>query len=290
MTMTAPTFDLTRLTATRQMVQAMLPMDLGPLGTAPLRLYETLPSTNEQAWTALAAGDRAGTAILALRQTAGRGQRGRRWASPPGGLYLSVILRPPNLTAPQVPQLTLATAWGIATALRRLPGQLSGAPIVLPIRLKWPNDLVAQGRKLGGILTETRWQGDRLLGAIVGIGLNWVNPVPAVGITLQSLVADYPIPLIESLELLAALAWQGALWGYHRWQQDGMATLLPDYYNLLTHRDRPIPINGEMGTIIGVTATGDLRLQLPPRASGTSVPSATEVVCPPGTISLGYDE
>lgn len=207
-----------------------------------------------------------------------------------GGLYVSVILFPDRAIADSA-QLTLCTVWGIARALRQIPPQLSGVTTEIPVQIKWLNDLVVQGRKLGGILTETRIQQERITKAVVGVGINWTNPVPAPGITLRSLLENQPVPLIESLEMLTAITLHGLLSGYQHWQAVGIEPILLGYNDLLAHRDRPISIHGQSGTIVGVTASGDLRV----RTTGTdpaAVENATktdDLLLKAGTISLGYD-
>ncbi|HEY9616741.1 MAG TPA: biotin--[acetyl-CoA-carboxylase] ligase [Microcoleaceae cyanobacterium] len=254
-----------------------------------LHVFSNLSSTNQTAWELLEQGAPIATTIIALEQTAGRGQWGRQWASAPGGLYLSMTLTP-DIPAEQAPQLTLCTAWGIATALRELPPQLSGTTAPIAIGLKWLNDLVLNQRKLGGILTETRLQQGRITKAVVGVGINWTNPVPDTGINLQSVLANSPTPLIESLEMLAALTAYGLLSGYERWQRQGIEPILLEYFELLAHRDRPIVINGQSGKIVGVTATGELRVQFPATVvlSSPQTADSSEVLVKPSTISLGY--
>jgi BirA family biotin operon repressor/biotin-[acetyl-CoA-carboxylase] ligase len=111
----------------------------------------------------------AGTAVVAEAQTGGRGSRGRPWHSPPGGLWLSVLYRPP---APGgVELLSLRLGLLVAAALEAtIPG--------LPVMLKWPNDLMLRDRKLGGILCEARWQGEAPGWIVAGVGLNVTNPIP----------------------------------------------------------------------------------------------------------------
>lgn len=124
----------------------------------PVHVYDQVTSTNDVARQFADRGAGEGTAVMAVEQTAGRGRLGRPWASPPGGLYLSVVLRPPLPTA----------RWallGIAVAV----GAAAGAEVATgsPITLKWPNDLLSGGRKVGGILVEA---GEGF--AVAGIGIN----------------------------------------------------------------------------------------------------------------------
>nr|WP_199295722.1 biotin--[acetyl-CoA-carboxylase] ligase [Trichocoleus sp. FACHB-591] len=239
-----------------------------------LQVFETLTSTNQTLWELVSQGAIAGTAVLALQQESGRGQWGRQWQSPLGGLYLSVALSP-ALPVANSAQLTLCSAWGIATALRSYN---------LPVQLKWPNDLVLNGRKLGGILTETRIRQGQVTKAVVGVGINWTNPVPPTGIKLAAALAEQPQPAIDSLEMLAAIALQGIASGYAAWRQEGIENLLPAYLSLLTSLGRSIVLDGVEGTIVGVSANGELQIR-----SASNSPSSREILLKPGTISLGYD-
>lgn len=104
-----------------------------------------------------------GAVVYAFRQTGGRGRLGRAWSSPPGSIPFSVVLEP--ALAPQRAQaLTLAAAVGLARGIEAACG--------LRADIKWPNDLQWRGRKLAGILTEARSDPDRILRAVVGVGLN----------------------------------------------------------------------------------------------------------------------
>jgi BirA family biotin operon repressor/biotin-[acetyl-CoA-carboxylase] ligase len=124
---------------------------------------EECDSTNDDAARLARAGARHGTIVIARAQRQGRGRDGRSWASPPdAGLYLSAIVRP-RLPLIDVPPVTLAIGVGACDAVRAM-----GAHAML----KWPNDLLVHGHKLGGILVEAHSQGNRLESIIVGIGVN----------------------------------------------------------------------------------------------------------------------
>lgn len=283
-------FDQQRFDAAWQVLRLCNPTNVPE--RLSLHLFETLASTNQTAWELFDRSASDGTVVLALEQTAGRGQWGRQWISSVGGLYLSVLLTP-NLAVENSAQLTLCTAWGIAIALRDLPGRLSGVNQPLPIQIKWLNDLLLQGRKLGGILTETRIQQERITKAVVGVGINWANSVPHSGIALGSFLEAQPMPLIESLEMLAAITVHGLLWGYQRWQEGEIEQLLQNYFELLAHRKRPLLVDGRSGTIVGITPTGELRVRLqsvePGSDQGLQPALCEEVLLKPSTISLGYD-
>ncbi|HLG51173.1 MAG TPA: biotin--[acetyl-CoA-carboxylase] ligase [Chloroflexota bacterium] len=125
---------------------------------------QTVGSTND--WIAAAAREGAaeGLAVFAEEQTAGRGQAGHRWVAPVGRCLLgSVLLRPP-VPPSSLFLLTMLAATAAAAATSELSG--------LPIRLKWPNDLIGPRGKIGGILVETSILGERVEYAVVGIGIN----------------------------------------------------------------------------------------------------------------------
>ncbi len=132
-----------------------------------VRLRDTA-STQDELHRLAEAGAPAGTAVVAETQRSGRGSRGRGWVSAPGGLWLSVLWR----GQPDVAQL-LSVRAGLAVAA--LLDSLGGLP---PARLKWPNDIIVDDAKVGGILCEGRW-GAANGWVAVGLGLNVTNPVPS---------------------------------------------------------------------------------------------------------------
>ena len=153
------------------------------------------------------AGAPTGSAVVAEEQVGGRGSRGRTWASPPGGLWMSVLCRPASEAAASVLSLRV----GLAAA-----GVLEALAPGTPLALKWPNDLMLADRKLGGILCEARWQGSRLAWVAVGLGLNVANPLPDEvrhrAVTLASVAPGLaPDALAEPLR--AAIAAAGAATG-----------------------------------------------------------------------------
>lgn len=132
--------------------------------------YEELDSTNSTAYAVAEKGAADGTCLLAEYQRGGKGRMGRLWSSPRSrNILLSVILRP-KITPLDSPRITLAAAVCVARAVERQTG--------LAPRIKWPNDLLLDERKLCGILTEMSAETDRVSFIILGIGLN-VNADPA---------------------------------------------------------------------------------------------------------------
>jgi len=136
-----------------------------PIGATVHRLA-SVPSTNDAARALALDGAAHGTAVLAKEQTRGRGTKGRAWHSPAGlGLYASFVLRGPGGGDLPFPHLVpLAAGLAASDAVRETSG--------VETLLKWPNDVVHRGRKLGGILCEAQSGGEAGGFAVVGIGIN----------------------------------------------------------------------------------------------------------------------
>ena len=139
-------------------------------------VFRTLGSSLDAIHDLGGQGAPGGTVVLVEEQTAGRGRDGRTWLSPPGGVWLGMLLRPP-LPAPGVLSLRvgLVLADVVEAVLGVRPTSLSGPRAAL----KWPNDVLVGDRKVAGILCESRWQGDTPQWLGIGIGINVTNDVPA---------------------------------------------------------------------------------------------------------------
>lgn len=126
--------------------------------------YRTLGSTNQLGFRLAESGVGEGTLIVADEQTKGRGRMGRGWYSPPKlGLWMSLILRP-DIPPFKAPGLSICAGLALAQAI----GSLTG----MDAKIKWPNDCLINGRKVGGILLELSAELDRINFVIVGIGVN----------------------------------------------------------------------------------------------------------------------
>ena len=136
--------------------------------TSRVHYFERVSSTMDILHELAGSGAEAGTAVIAGEQLEGRGSRGRSWHSPPGGLWLSVLFRP--AVAEGVEVISLRAGLAVAEAIQPL--------VPKPLQLKWPNDLMLDGRKVGGVLCEARWQGEVLGWVAVGFGMNVRNTVP----------------------------------------------------------------------------------------------------------------
>ena len=121
-------------------------------------------STNNLAKELAAKGASEGTLVVADKQTSGKGRLGRNWESPAGtGIWMSLILRP-NVLPQYASQLTLVAGLGVCEAVKKSTG--------LDAKIKWPNDIVVNGKKVCGILTEMSAEMDRVNYVVVGIGIN----------------------------------------------------------------------------------------------------------------------
>lgn len=186
---------------------------------APLRLppgyrlirYDTIGSTNDAAKELARAGAAAGTLVWAGEQTNGHGRRGRPWSSPPGNLYLSLVLRPqcpPGMAA----QLGFVAALALGEAL----GEPEG------LAYKWPNDVLIEGRKIAGILLESETAGHGSLDFVVlGIGVNLVSSPPATEFPAASL-AGSGLSVPQPATLLERFAGRFDVW-MRRWRAEGFA-------------------------------------------------------------------
>jgi BirA family transcriptional regulator, biotin operon repressor / biotin---[acetyl-CoA-carboxylase] ligase len=131
---------------------------------AKFHYFAELTSTNNYARELAENGAEEGEVVIAESQTQGRGRLGRRWESPPlANLYFSVILRP-ALPPAHAPQITLMAAVALAETVAPLIPQ---APTI-----KWPNDILVEGKKLAGVLTEAACGSEHIEYVILGIGIN----------------------------------------------------------------------------------------------------------------------
>ncbi|KAA2212737.1 biotin--[acetyl-CoA-carboxylase] ligase [Teichococcus oryzae] len=137
-----------------------------PSGSWRLSVHDELASTQDAVLAAAADGEPEGLAILARRQSAGRGTQGRSWRSPPGNLYLSLLWRPGGAIR-DLPQWSLMAAVALAECARGF------LPDGAPLALKWPNDLLLGGAKCAGILTDASADAEGGLAWVVfGLGVN----------------------------------------------------------------------------------------------------------------------
>ena len=125
---------------------------------------DVIDSTQDKAHTLALNGAQEGTAVITEQQLKGKGRLGRQWESPKGtGIWMSFILRP-NIPPHQAPQLTLLTAVAVAQTIE--------AATEIQPEIKWPNDILINGKKAVGILTELQAEADLVQSIIIGVGIN----------------------------------------------------------------------------------------------------------------------
>ncbi|HEY8517937.1 MAG TPA: biotin--[acetyl-CoA-carboxylase] ligase [Candidatus Binatia bacterium] len=220
---------------------------------------DSIDSTNRLAAELARGGAPEGTVVIAEQQTAGRGRLGRSWASPANvNLYCSIVLRP-SLPPLEVPRLTLVAGLAVAQAIA------ATAPRVTP-QIKWPNDVLIDGRKVSGTLTELDAETDRVRYVIVGIGVN-----------LNAGRADFPRELARKATSLALAsgarvdraAFTGRLLGafeasYEVFRTRGFAALRKAYEEFHCLQGRRVSIDARPpidGVVRGVDDDGALLVE-----------------------------
>jgi len=158
--------------------------------------YDMVPSTMNIAMDLAIKGCKDGTLVCAEGQYKGRGRLNRFWSSPKHkGIYFSLVLRP-EISPAESPKLTLLSAVSVCEAIRRFSK--------LDCLIKWPNDLIIDNRKLGGILTEMNAEMDMVKFVIIGIGINVNTPeslLPAQATSLKEKLGER----ISRIELMKAI-------------------------------------------------------------------------------------
>lgn len=171
--------------------------------------FDEVDSTSDEALRRIRAGTAMEDAIVARSQTAGRGRMGRHWASPAGNLYMTLMFPAPALD--RIGEVALVAALGAGEAVTAvLPGAAR-------IAYKWPNDLMLDGRKLGGILIESELAPDGRRWVALGVGINVAHApedLPAISLA-QAGTSVGPEALVEPIRAHFA-AW------YRRWTEQGI--------------------------------------------------------------------
>lgn len=228
--------------------------------------HEKIDSTNLRAKQLAELGEPEGTLVVAEQQTDGRGRRGRGWSSRSGvGIYMTYVLRP-DLPPSQVAGITLLVALAICRAIRQVCG--------VQAAIKWPNDVILDGKKICGILTEMSSEVQYVHYAVAGIGVNAnMQDFPedirqkATSLYLQT------GKKVERAKLTAAFA---DCFGeyYQRYVQDGdLSAFIEEYNQILANKDREVQIFHGMvedatpekisqGIARGIDKDGALRVEI----------------------------
>lgn len=234
-----------------------LPAEVAPLLTDASWMVLTgggeTASTNDDARALAREGAPEGTVVLASSQSAGRGRLGRTWASPAGGAYLSIVLRPSVAPAELAP-LALVVGLGVARGLEEHFGVTAS--------LKWPNDVVLASGKLAGVLLEMSAETDRVNWVVAGVGLNVRrndDGPPAPGAAFL----DDAVPGVRIARAAAAVL-DGISGVYAQWSGSGFPALRDEYQARssligqdVTVRDMTDVVRAA-GTVMGVDPEGRL--------------------------------
>lgn len=219
---------------------------------------DTVDSTNEEASRQAGQGAAHGTLIIAGEQTAGRGRMGRSFSSPSQeGIWMSLLIKD-DIAPMNASMLTLVMGLAVARAIE-------GCCDLTPM-IKWPNDLILSGKKVCGILTEMRMQGDRISHLVIGIGINVHNAVfpssiesVATSVFLESGKQVDRNVLIA--EVLQAFEQYYAVFMEH---QD-LSGLMNTYNKYLINRGRQVrvlaPEKSYEGVALGINAIGELLVE-----------------------------
>jgi BirA family biotin operon repressor/biotin-[acetyl-CoA-carboxylase] ligase len=217
-----------------------------------IRHYDTIGSTNDELSRLAAEGAGDGTIVHADEQTSGRGRMARSWYSPPGNLYMSILLRS-GVPAHRSAELGFLTAVAVAETVRAL------LPAKVPVALKWPNDVLAAQAKISGILLE---RADDAV--IIGIGLNILEAPPITGYRTTTIAAQGGIAAVDGArdKLLERFRRLRGVWteqGFEPIRQAWMALSHPIGTAIrLTGANGPVS-----GQFAGLDADGALLLDTP---------------------------
>jgi BirA family biotin operon repressor/biotin-[acetyl-CoA-carboxylase] ligase len=209
-----------------------------------LVFFDSIDSTNDEAKRLARNGAPEGTLFWSLEQTAGRGRRGRVWASPRGNFYASLIRRP-DCKVNRAVQLGFVAALAAGAALRAI------LPRVEALAYKWPNDVLINGRKIGGVLLESEMTAaGELSFVIIGAGINLSRSpqdteFPATSVIEEGLGSVPPEVMLEQF------AHQFHSWEA-RWRSDGFAPVRAAWLAAVaTSRGEPIRVRLESTTLHG---------------------------------------
>lgn len=217
--------------------------------------FDSIDSTNTKAKELAEEGHPSGTLVVADRQTAGKGRRGRSWESPTGiGIFMTLMLKP-EINPNHASMLTLVAAMATTRAIRRVTG--------VPAMIKWPNDIVMNGKKVCGILTEMSAQFDYINHIVIGIGINVHNEdfPEEIAKTASSLYLESGQHIHRASLIEAFLEEFEDVYAEYLKTED-MEGLQKEYDAMLVNRGRQVrvldPKEPFEGKAMGITKKGEL--------------------------------
>lgn len=217
--------------------------------------FDSIDSTNTKAKELAEEGHPSGTLVVADRQTAGKGRRGRSWESPMGiGIFMTLMLKP-EINPNHASMLTLVAAMATTRAIRRVTG--------VPAMIKWPNDIVMNGKKVCGILTEMSAQFDYINHIVIGIGINVHNEnfPEEIAQTASSIYLESGQHIHRASLIEAFLEEFEDVYAEYLKTED-MEGLMKEYDSMLVNRGRQVrvldPKEPFEGKAMGITKKGEL--------------------------------
>ncbi len=226
----------------------------------PVNFYDTVNSTNLRAKLDADNGAPEGALVVADMQTAGRGRRGRTWSSPAGlNVYFTLILKP-QYVPDKASMVTLVMALAVAEGIRETCGVEAG--------IKWPNDIVANGKKVCGILTEMSVERDFIHHVVIGVGINvgLQEFAPELAATATSLQAECGRNVPKAALVANIMKAFEKHYEVFRGKAD-LSGLIGSYNEMLVNRDREVRVldpKGEYSGIArGINEVGELLVELP---------------------------
>lgn len=245
-----------------------------------ISFYEEIDSTNVRARIEAENGAKHGSLVVADRQTAGLGRRGRSWTSPVGTNVAMTIILKPEISPEKAPMLTLvmavAVAYGMERAIRKSEygrqrmndaGEMSSEKTAGKSGIKWPNDIVVNGKKVCGILTEMGMDRNSIKYVMIGVGINVGRQefAPELADKATSIESECGCRFSRAAFIAEILsAFEKA---YEEFIRTGdLSGLRESYEGLLVNKGQEVNVldpNGDYrGTALGITDTGELRVRL----------------------------
>lgn len=218
--------------------------------------FDTIDSTNTKAQELAEKGYQSGTLVVADKQESGKGRRGRSWVSPSGtGIFMTLMIKP-DINPNNASMLTLVAALAVAKAITSVTGE--------EVMIKWPNDIVVNGKKVCGILTEMNAQFDYINHIVVGIGINVHNESfpEEISQMASSLMIEAGGKRFHRAQIIAdTMSYFEQYYDTFLKTQD-LSALVREYDKLLVNRNKSVrvldPKEPFDGKAMGITPKGEL--------------------------------
>ena len=218
--------------------------------------FDEIDSTNIKAKELAEQGYPNGTLVVADQQVSGRGRRGRSWESPPGtGIFMTLMLKP-EINPNNASMLTLVAALAVAKAIKDVTG--------LDAQIKWPNDIVINGKKICGILTEMSAQFDYINHIVIGIGINVHNEVfsDEIAHMASSLLLESQGKKFRRAEIIEKVLEYFEEYYEIYLETEDLTALTGEYNKILVNMNKSVrvldPKDEFEGKAMGITAKGEL--------------------------------